>query len=79
MHRGITDPKDYLIVEDKTIHSTWHLPISHNGVLNRRLMGNAHAALHKNFRGNPYMGPKKGLAIKKLKAAYKKLGIPYPK
>lgn len=80
MHSGITNPKDYLVIEDVNVKSTWHLPVSVDGVLNRRLMGNAHAALlsPNGFRGNKYAGPNKKEAIKKLKALYKKIGAKFP-
>jgi hypothetical protein len=65
------NPSDYLVVEDKTKPSTWHLPVKKNGKPDHGLMGAAWAALHSGYRGSKYAGPKKSEAIKKLKALYK--------
>lgn len=69
---------DYLVVGDAEDQSTWHLPVKDNGVVNHRLMGAAWAALHAGFRGNKYEGEGKAEALKKLKALYKKEGMPLP-
>lgn len=81
LHRGITDPDDYLVVTDYEDPNCYHLPVYEDGIPNKRLMGNAWAALmHPNgFRGQPYKGPEKSKAIKKLKALYKQLNIATPK
>lgn len=69
---------DYLVVGAPDEESTWHLPVKDNGVVSHRLMGAAWAALHAGFRGNKYEGEGKAEALKKLKALYKKEGMPLP-
>jgi hypothetical protein len=71
-------PSDYLVVEDRTKPSTWHLPVKKNGKPDHHLMGAAWAALHGGYRGNKYDGPKKQEAISKLKALYKREKLPLP-
>lgn len=75
----------YLVVEDPAKPSTWHLRIRDaNGKLDHRLMGQAASALglgknpNKSAHGNPYEGPNKEAAIKKLKALYKSEGLSLP-
>lgn len=75
---GSTVHTDYLVAEDKDDPSTWHLPVMKNGTPDHRLMGAAWAALYKTHRGQPYKGPNKGEAKKKLIALYKKIGQPHP-
>lgn len=72
------NPGDYLIVEDRTKPTTWHLQVKKNGKPDHGLMGSAWAALHSGFRGNVYSGPGKGEAIAKLRKLYKaeKMDIP---
>jgi hypothetical protein len=64
---------DFLVVEDTSEPSTWHLQVKRHGEVDRRLMGGAKAALTSpgGYRGNKYEGPKKAEAIRKLKALYK--------
>jgi len=62
---------DFLVVEDPDKPSTWRLPVKKNGTPDHGLMGAAKAALTSNHRGNPYEGPDKAAATKKLKALYK--------
>lgn len=64
---------DYLVVVDRDKPNTWHLPVKRMGVLNRRLMGAARAALTVGFRGNLYQGPQKVEALKKLMKLYEKI------
>lgn len=78
MHLDIPDPKDYLVVGDKSDTSTWHLPVSRNGVPDHHLMGGAWATLTSNYRGHEYGGPNKRAALKKLKALYKSENLPTP-
>jgi hypothetical protein len=75
------DPGDYLVVEDRTKPSTWHLQVRRNGTPDHRLMGAAWAALHGGFRGNTYQGPNKTDALAKLKRLYaaEKLELPAEK
>lgn len=73
-----TRPSDYLVVEDREDKSTWHLPVRRRGEYDRRLLGAAYAALFSNYRGNPYQGPDKEQAKKKLLAIYNKLGLEIP-
>jgi hypothetical protein len=67
---------DYLVVENPKEVSTWHLP-----VYDAQHCAAAHAALLSpgGSRGNKYEGPQKDEAIKKLKVAYAKLKMPWPK
>ncbi len=74
----ITNPGDYLVVEDRGDRSTWHLPVKKNGHPDHHLMGSAYAALTKTFRGKAYSGPNKAQALKKLKALYKREGLDLP-
>ncbi len=71
---------DFLIVENPDMPTGWHLPVKIAGVPNRQLAGAAWAALFdpKGYRGNPYTGPKKDEARRKLKALYKANGWPMP-
>ena len=64
---------DFLVVGDPDKVDTWHLPVKRNGKPDHNLMGAAKAALtaEKGHRGNPYEGPGKEEAIRKLKALYK--------
>jgi hypothetical protein len=71
-------PGDYLVVEDRTKPSTWHLQVRTNGKPDHRLMGAAWAALHGGYRGNKYSGPNAGAALSKLRALYASEGIPLP-
>lgn len=73
-----TDPKDFLVVDDREKPTTWHLQVKRNGKPDHNLMGAAWAALHSGFRGNKYEGPNKQEALKKLKALYKSEGLPLP-
>jgi len=61
---------DFLVVDKKTGERS--LPIKANGKVDPKLMGAAHAALTKNFRGQQYKGPDKAGALNRLKALYKK-------
>lgn len=72
------NPEDYLVVGDKNKPSTWHLPVKRNGKPNRSLAAAAWAALHSNYRGNPYGGPGKEAAIRKLNALYRAQGWEMP-
>jgi hypothetical protein len=74
-------PGDYLVVEDPSKPSTYHLQVKRNGKLDHGLMGSAWAALHSGFRGNVYQGPDKGKALDKLKALYRaeKMELPTEK
>lgn len=67
---------DYLVVEDPKLPSTWHLP-----VYDAQHCAAAHAALLSpgGSRGNKYAGPDKEKAISKLKTAYAKLKMTWPK
>lgn len=71
---------DYLVVEDPKKSTTWHLRVSNNGKISHGLMGGAWAALTdpNGYRGNKYAGPKKGEALRKLKALYKSEKMPLP-
>lgn len=71
-------PGDYLIVEDRTKPTTWHLQVKRGGKPDHGLMGSAWAALHGGFRGNVYQGPSKQEAIAKLIRLYKQEGMPLP-
>lgn len=69
----------YLVVEDATKPSTWHLRVKGpDGKPDHRLMGAAWAALHGGYRGNAYEGPGKTEAIAKLRAMYESEDIPIP-
>lgn len=69
----------YLVVEDSTKPTTWHLRVRNmSGELDHTLMGAAWAALHGGYRGNKYAGPNKEEALRKLKGMYKKEGMPLP-
>ena len=66
----------YLVKDE---NGAGHLPYTKdNGMPDHRLMGAAWAALHGGYRGNKYGGPDKAAALKKLKALYKKEGMPLP-
>lgn len=69
---------DFLVVEDPEKPTTWHLQVRRHGEVDRGLMGNAWAALHKGFRGNPYKGPDKQGAIQQLTKLYKDEEAPLP-
>ena len=75
------NPDDYLVVEDRNKVSTYHLQVKENGVPNPRLMGAAWRALYhpSGHRGNPYKGPQKDKAKRKLRALYKSLGREMPR
>lgn len=64
---------DFLVVEDASSPSTWHLQVKKHGKPDHGLMGAAKAALTSpgGHRGNKYQGPNKSSAISKLKALYK--------
>lgn len=69
----------YLIVEDSSKPTTWHLRVKDcSGKVDTRLLGAAHAALTKGFRGNKYEGPSKGKALAKLRSLYKSHGLDWP-
>jgi len=61
---------DFLVVEDPEKPTTWHLQVKRHGKPDANLMGSAWAALTSNNRGNPYQGPDKEKALKKLTALY---------
>jgi DNA-binding XRE family transcriptional regulator len=69
---------DFLVVEDPEKPTTWHLQVRRNGEVDRSLMGNAWAALHKGFRGNKYEGPDKEGALSRLTKMYKDEDAPLP-
>jgi hypothetical protein len=63
----------YLVPEGK------HLPVSgEDGKPDHRLMAAAHAALYSNYRGQPYAGPDKEGAKKRLRALYESEGMEWP-
>ncbi len=65
----------YLVVEDSTKPTTWHLRFKNcSGEVDNRLLGAAKAALTSpgGHRGNKYAGPGKESATSKLKSLYKK-------
>lgn len=69
---------DYLVVED---NGATHLPIAKvSGTPDRGLAGAAWAALFSagGFRGQPYSGPNKAEAQRKLKALYTRMNWPMP-
>lgn len=69
----------YLVVEDSSKPTTWHLRVKDcSGKVDTRLLGAAHAALTKGFRGNKYEGPSKSKALAKLRSLYKSHGIDWP-
>lgn len=69
----------YLVVEDPTKVTTWHLPVKDaNGKPDHRLMGAAFAALHSGYRGQKYEGLGKAEAISKLKKLYSSEEMPIP-
>lgn len=69
----------YLVVEDPSKPTTWHLRVKNAaGEVDHRLMGAAWAALHGGYRGNKYEGPGKDAAIAKLTRLYKSEGMPVP-
>lgn len=70
---------DYLVWDPET--KTGHLPIAKTaGTPDRGLAGAAWAALFSpgGFRGNPYSGPKKEEAQRKLRALYNRMDWPMP-
>jgi len=71
-------PGDYLVVEDRTKPTTWHLQVRRNGKPDHGLMGGAWAALHGGYRGNKYAGPNKDVALSKLRALYASEKMPIP-
>jgi HK97 family phage prohead protease len=72
-------PSHYLVVEDPDKASTFHLQVKNaSGDYDRTLCAQAYAALTSNFRGNPYSGPDKQAALKKLRAIYKSQGWDWP-
>ena len=69
----------YLVREDPTESSKWHLRVKDaSGKINTRLLGAAHAALTKGYRGNKYEGPDKGKALAKLHSLYTTAGLDWP-
>lgn len=69
----------YLVVEDSSKPTTWHLRVKDaNGKVDDRLLGAAHAALTKGYRGNKYEGPQKSKALAKLHSLYKSHGLDWP-
>lgn len=69
----------YLVVEDASSPSTWHLRVKdESGAADHTVMGAAWAALHSGFRGNKYEGPGKAEAMTKLKKLYKSEGMDWP-
>ena len=69
----------YLVVEDSTKPTTWHLRVRDvSGKVSHGLMGAAWAALHGGYRGNKYAGPNKAEALSKLTRLYHSEGIPVP-
>lgn len=72
------NPDDYLVVEDRTKPSTYHLQVKRGGTPDHRLMGAAWAALHGGYRGNAYEGPGKQEALTKLKRLYAQEKMPMP-
>ena len=71
---------DFLVVEDPEKPSTWHLPVKVMGRPNRKLAGQAWAALFSpnGFRGQKYEGPDPSGAKRKLRALYKAQGWETP-
>jgi HAMP domain-containing protein len=71
---------DFLVVEDAQKPTTWHLQVKRNDTPNRGLAGAAWAALFSpgGHRGNPYKGPGKSEAQRKLRALYKSQGWETP-
>jgi hypothetical protein len=66
----------YLVTEDD---GTTHLPYTdESGKPDHGHMGAAWAALHSNYRGKSYGGPKAGEAKAKLKAVYESEKLPLP-
>ena len=70
---------DFLVTEDPEKPSTWHLQVKRHGKADHNLMGGAKGALtDPNYRGgNPYQGPEKSAALRKLKALYKSEGLDF--
>lgn len=69
----------YLVVEDSTKPTTWHLRVRDaSGKVDHTLMGAAWAALHGGYRGNKYEGPNKAQALAKLRKMYMSEGMPMP-
>lgn len=69
----------YLVVEDASKPTTWHLRVKDcSGKVDTRLLGAAHAALTKGYRGNKYAGPNKAKALAKLRSLYKSHGLDWP-
>ena len=61
----------YLVVEDPSSSSKWHLRVRDvSGKPDHTLMGAAWAALHGGYRGNKYSGPSSSTALAKLKKLY---------
>jgi hypothetical protein len=79
-HGGCNKPAGaFLVVEDPSLTSTWHLPVKGcDGKPDHGLMGAAWAALHSGFRGNKYEGPGKQRAIARLRSMYKSEGLVPP-
>jgi len=70
----------YLVVEDASKPSTWHLRVKNcAGKPDHRLMAAARAALTSNYRGHAYGGPNKSAALSKLKGMYKSEGMDWEK
>lgn len=69
----------YLVVEDPSKPTTWHLRVRDtSGKPNHTLMGAAWAALHGGYRGNKYQGPQKSAALAKLRKLYASEGLTPP-
>lgn len=69
---------DFLIVEDPLKPTTWHLQVKRHGKPDRDLASGAWAALFSDHRGNPYAGPRKQEAQRKIKSFYRANGWPFP-
>lgn len=69
------DKGDYLVVDKD---GNGHLPVKKRGKIDHRLMGAAWASLTGGYRGNKYEGPDKSKAMQKLRALYKREGMPLP-
>lgn len=69
----------YLVVEDKSKPTTWHLRVRDaSGKIDHLLMGAAYAALTVGYRGNKYQGPQAAEALKKLRGLYRSEKMPLP-
>lgn len=69
----------YLVVENPSSPTTWHLRVRNmSGAIDHGLCGAAWAALHEGYRGSKYAGPNKQEAIAKLTAIYNQQEWPLP-